>query len=208
MDADELVRIEALFQSGNGLQQQIGPRRISLAHMQADIVAFGVDPPDFGSRNADQFAAMRDPQFLEPGTVGAFAVTASCDRAGHSAFEPLGLDRLEDVIDRLEVEGFDRVIVMCGDEDDRGALCLVGERLRNRHAIDFGHRHVEQHEIGLQRLDQPQGLRPVARRSDHLQFADLRADDLHAFDRKRFVIDDKRLEPGSGFVSHVSPSVV
>ena len=125
MDADESRRIQPLFEPGDGLQQQIGPRCVICADMQADIIALGIDLANFGSGDADELGAVRDPQFLEPRAFGRFTVTAPGDGARYRAFEPFGFDRFEHVIDRIEIEGLDRVIVMCGDEDHRRALRLL-----------------------------------------------------------------------------------
>ena len=175
--------------------------------MEADVIAFGIDSPHFRSRDADELAAMRDPQFFEPFAVTAFGIAAPRQCTGHGAFQPLGLDRLEHVIDRLEIESLDRIIVMRGDEYDRWPVRFPGQRLGYRDSVHLGHGHVEQHQIGLERPDQAQRLRPVAGGADHLQRVDLGADNLHPFDRQRFVIDDKRAQFVVGFVSHVSPSV-
>ena len=67
-----------------------------------------------------------------------------------------------------------------------------GQRARHGQAIQPRHRHVEQHQIGTKRIDQPQRLRAVAGSAHHLEGRYPCAEDLHPFDRKGFVINDQR----------------
>jgi hypothetical protein len=62
VQADEVGRIEAIFQPLDGVQHQIAAR----PHVQAHIVALGIDAVDIGGGHAHQLAAVRHPEFLDP----------------------------------------------------------------------------------------------------------------------------------------------
>ena len=75
------------------------------------------------------------------------------------AREPIGLDRLEDVVERLLLERGDRELVERGDEDDpRRAL----DALRDVEAGQAGHLDVEEGDVGLRAR---RSARPPRRRS-------------------------------------------
>ena len=63
------------------------------------------------------------------------------------------VERLEQVVDRVDLEGAHGVRVIRRDED-RGRQDLGTERLQHLEAIDLGHLHVEEHELDLRALDQ------------------------------------------------------
>ena len=55
--------------------------------------------------------------------------------------EPLSADRLEQVVDRVQIEGLDRVLVERGHEHDARRVALAGEVLRE---LDSAHaRHLD-----------------------------------------------------------------
>ena len=72
------------------------------------------------------------------------------------------IERLEQVVDRIDLEGLDRVLVVGRGEDDLGQRdFLVEQLLDDAEAVEAGHLHVEEDEVGAAVLDQADGFEPV-----------------------------------------------
>ena len=123
--------------------------------MKAHIVALRIDARNFADGNAQQFAAMRNPQFLEPLAAGFPSFAAPRKRTLDGTFEPFRGDRFQHVIDRLEIEGLDGEIVMGRDEDDRRGIFGVGNGPSHAQSVEFRHRHIEQDQVGREGFHQP-----------------------------------------------------
>src|SRR6185312_15046707 len=81
--------------------------------------------------------------------------------AVHGGFEALHAERLQEVVDGLAFEGFQRIFATGSDEDDEWASCQSGHHFE---AIHFGHLDVEQKDVnrtarGLRILDRAEGFR-------------------------------------------------
>ena len=166
--------------------------------MQAHIIALGIDLAHLVHRDAQQFGAVRHPQFIEEAAGFLAALPAARERAFDRAFEPVSGDRLEDIIDRIAIERLDREMIMRGHEDHHRRLFLFSQLARHAEPIDLGHGHIEQHQIGFELFSQPERSGAVTCGADHLHTGDFGADHLHPLDRQRFVIDDERAQ-GGGF---------
>src|ERR1700722_16953693 len=66
--------------------------------------------------------------------------------AGQGGVEAVGAERFQKIIYGVDLEGFDCVIVVGGDENDRG---FGADQLENFKAVEFGHLHVEEKKIGF-----------------------------------------------------------
>ena len=102
----------------------LGDFFVGRGDVQPHIVALGIDADDILGRDAQELGPVRHPEFADPVARGAFplAVAPACQRAPDRAVEPLGGDRLEDIVHRVEIERLDREAVVRGDEDDRRRL--------------------------------------------------------------------------------------
>ena len=90
--------------------------------------------------------------------VGRHPLARALDRLR----EPRPVNGLEQIIDGVDFERFNRVLVEGGHEHD-SRLHPAREQLpRYLEPGQPGHLHVEQHEIGSQLLDQPDGIDAVA----------------------------------------------
>ena len=73
---------------------------------------------------------------IGPGTV---------DRTG----QPLGIDRLHQIVDRRNVERGHRELVEGGDEHDGGRPALARQGAGDLDPVLAGHCDIEQHHVGL-----------------------------------------------------------
>ena len=149
--------IEILLELGDGAVDQPAAR----ADMEPHIVALGGDPLDVRGGDPDQAAMVRHPEFLDMGRRPAprRARRAAGEMGAHPlerALEPVGLDRLHQIVDRGDVEGGDREIVERGDEHHRRIDRRLGQRAGDVDPVHAGHGDVEQHQVGRHRLGDPQ----------------------------------------------------
>ena len=81
----------------------------------------------------------------------------------HGLLDALGLHRLQDVIESVGIEGFDREFIVRGSEDNQRREGHVPEHFK---AIHGRHFDIEKHNIGMQFFDLLESFRPI-RRSAH-----------------------------------------
>ena len=101
---------------------------------------------------------------------GAAAATARA-HPSHGFLDARPRERLQQIVDRLHLEGADRVLVVGGREHD--VRRRPRERLQHLEAVHARHLHVEEDEVGLPLLDHLQRLDAVGRLADHLDAAEL-----------------------------------
>ena len=83
---------------------------------------------------------------------------------GERLLEPAGVDRLQQVVDRVDLERLDGVFVEGRDEyEHRRLLRAFDEPPRHFESAEAGHLDVEEHEVRLVLLDCGQCLQAVAR---------------------------------------------
>ncbi len=182
------------------------------ADVEAHVVALGRHPIDVARRDPDQAGQVGGPEFLEPvrGRRGRArrslfaALRNSRGPASSARFEPLRVDRLHQIIDRLDLERGDRELVEGGDEDDGRRRLLAGERARDVDAVEAGHGDVEQQQVGRQGFGHADRAFAVARRSDQVDVGELREEQLQPFGRKRFVVGDQ--EPKRRLIHRHDPT--
>ena len=110
-----------------------------------------------------------------------------------AAAQPLGAERLQQVVDGVHLEGAQRVLIVGGDEDHGD---VAADQLEHLEAVELRHLHVEQQQIGLQ----------LGHRLDRLEAVGALGDDLDAgiaarysrstAARQLFVVDNR--DPQSG----------
>ena len=103
------------------------------------------------------------------------------------------LDRLQKIVERVRLERLQCVLIVRGDEH--------GQRhLRRRHraqqleAVDAGHLHVEQHQLGLMFGDREECLAAVAGFGDDFDVGMSRQAQRQAASGQRFVVNDQRTQ--------------
>src|SRR3546814_554078 len=100
--------------------------------------------------------------------------------------KPVFLHRLHQIIDRMGIERLQRIIAIGGDEDEQRRF-YFHQALDNGKSVETRHLYVEEHEIGLMRLDPP----------DRFPAVDAGRDDFDV--RMRIKPQGKALD-GQGFV--------
>src|SRR5207248_6832058 len=101
-------------------------------------------------RQAARLALLGLEERREPaGERAVLLLARSAAHAFERALEALLVDRLEEVIERLDVERADRVFVVRGDEDDHRHR-LDPDLLDDVEAAEAGHLDVEEDEVGLE----------------------------------------------------------
>src|SRR5919204_491092 len=98
----------------------------------------------------------------------AHAPSSALDRD----LQPLGVDRLQEVVDRVHLERLDRVLIVRGDEDDVRGRARIEEPPRDLESGQSGHLHVEKDDVGLQPIDRRESLDAVAGLADDFDAAD------------------------------------
>ena len=130
-----------------------------------------------------------------PGLAPLEIVAAAVERA----LEPCRLDRLHQIIDRLDLEGGDGELVERGDEDHGRRGLVLGQRAGDADAVEPGHGDVEQQQVGRERFGQSHRAVAVGRRADQVDALDLREQQLEPLGGERLVVGDQDV---SGIVSH------
>ena len=106
----------------------------------------------------------------------------------HRQLEPRLVDRLQQVVDRVDLERLDGVLIVRRDEDDVRPVLRVEHPPRHLEPGQPGHLHVEKHDVGLQAIDGRERLDPVARLPDHLDAPHLPEEVAQFVPRQLFVV--------------------
>ncbi len=127
------------------------------AGMQDGVVPFGFDPVHHLDRHEDQPSALvyreavqrllvQSHELLDAGDIAVFGGDAS-RRALVRLPEAIRVDGLQQVIHRLGLKRPHRVLVVRGHED-HGRHRVRADALEHLEAVEAGHLHVEDQEIG------------------------------------------------------------
>jgi hypothetical protein len=84
----------------------------------------------------------------------------------HRRLQAILLDRLEQIVDSVGFEGFERMIGKRGGKNDSRGLVEPGNVARGLDTVHPGHANVQQHDIRLQALRHTQRFQPVHRFAD------------------------------------------
>src|SRR4051812_37675086 len=214
MDADEHLWGELRFHRVHRLADQV---RV-VADVELDVVAGSLDPVDFAGADEEDPAARLDdeaiglglgrPQVADNGGEAPLdlAVAVAIDLlagARQRLAEALAVERLQQVVERVHVEGAQRVAVVGGDEDHERHL-VDAHRLDDVEAVGAGHLHVEENEVGLQRENRFGAGGAVAGLADQFEtgfFLEERAEPLAG---EGLVVDDQDTSTRCGHDAHAT----
>ncbi len=172
--------------------------------VDADIIAGGLDPLDFGVTEKDDLAlgaydqaatvaadaAQEGDELFLVVVVAGFAGLDGLSCAGKRFEKAFPLKRFQQVIDGVGVEGFERVLVVGGDEDDSGKM-QGRDGFEDAEAIGAGHLHVEKDEIGAVLGDGADGGGAVSAIGDDVEAAIGRQQREYPPARQGFVVHDQ-----------------
>ena len=121
--------------------------------------------------------------------TGPFALCDLRARALERFLEARLIERLEQEVERVDLERANRVSVVRRDEDDRRQARRI-EILDDLEAVHARHLHVEEDEVGLRALDRLDGARSVGADGDDLDVGLHLEERLDAVASKLFVVHD------------------
>jgi len=109
----------------------------------------------------------------EPGVVlGPARVREALNRVSHCGVESGAGERLEQVVQRVDLERPKRKGIVRGDEDDRRDVGGL-EILQHGESVQLGHLNVEEDQLRSKLLDRVQGLPPIRAVTHHLHLGKL-----------------------------------
>src|SRR6476659_2941574 len=79
--------------------------------------------------------------------------------------KPLVTERLRQIVQRLCVESFDRVLIVCGDKNDRRNPNGI-DLLENTESVSLRHLYIEKKQVRLRLLEQLYSVGAIAALSD------------------------------------------
>ncbi|MNT30628.1 hypothetical protein D3C72_1664330 [compost metagenome] len=149
MHAQEAVRV-ALLEIVQRAIEDVAAR--GGAHRE--VLVFGLEVEHLGQRHALGAAPVLDQHALGRGLGGRLGGAALLQEAFdllQRLLQPLGAHGLGEVVDRLQLEGRDRVAGVRRHEHHGRRVGPAAQRARHLDAVDAGHVHVEQHEVEVHR---------------------------------------------------------
>ena len=115
-------------------------------------------------------------------------------RARDGVRETSWIDRLEDVVDRVNVERGDGVLIERRHEDHE--RCWPIERTEHAEAVDARHLHVEQHDVRVVRRDERDRLAAVRRLAHDLDVRLFAEQSTKPLPGERLIVDDEDAQWG------------
>ena len=169
MHAHEARGIEPPLEAAQALAHHMRVR----ADMHRAAIVVGLDPIDILQPHHDDAMATANEPAIARRTLGQERLQRQ--RRGLSAEAQLGTAqrlvearlaaRLEQIVDGVDLEGAQGKLVIGGDEQDRRHG--RAHALDHVKAVEFGHLHVEDHQVRRPRLDRGDGLEAVAALLSH-----------------------------------------
>jgi hypothetical protein len=118
--------------------------------------------------------------------------------------EPDFVERLEQVVHGVQLEGTQRVRVIGGDEDERGRPLVLVERVEDTEAVELRHLYVEKDQVGPLGTDRIDRLEPGAAFTDHDDIRLVGEECADPAPYQRLVVDQQDAYPAGTTGSPVS----
>jgi hypothetical protein len=126
------------------------------------------------------------------GGEGGFGSDAVFEN-GECFFETFRVNRLGEVVDGVDVEGFERVVIVRGDEYGSGNVGSA-ELLEDVEAAGGGHFDVEEKDVYCLLFESGDDFAAVAALGDDLGFGVVGEEEAEALSGERFVVGDEDSE--------------
>ncbi len=120
-------------------------------------------------------------------------------QAGH-------VDRLEEVVHRIDLERLDRMLVVGGDEDHAGRLGEREHAARNLEAGQAGHLDVEEHEVRIDTIEGGERLESIAGLCHDFNLAELSELVTQLLPGELLVVDDDGAQRAHAVIFSASDS--
>ena len=149
-------------------------------------------------------AGYRSQQVLEagPGDPGAFELELTADPLDGAA-QPCGVERFQEVVDRVHLEGLQRVFVVRGDEH-HDADGIRSDSLEHVEAGDLRHVHVQENEVGMLPADGFNGVLSAGALADDLNVRVLVEGPRQTVPGELHVVDDQGANTHAGTASRTA----
>src|SRR5687767_2164571 len=189
VDPDETGVLPALLQG----RDRHPDEKSAVVGVQADVVAAGLHEPDRVAFHHPRHAGdlHRDPGRVLP--VGGRPPGGGREPAD-GVGQAIGADRLEQVVDRLQLEGLDGVLLEGGDEDDGRRRGEAGQHPGQLQPVEAGHADVEEHGREAAVAQTPQRLGGIGGGDDGADAGVLAEEVGEVFERRFLVVDDEYLQ--------------
>jgi len=206
MNTQELLGVEASLKFDDGLVHAVtasvddGEGELVLRDEMRDVIEREkgdtlADARSNTLRKALMAFAERCGKFLkEIWKIGVALPLGDDDRAQAPKFlnrpiKAFGLDRFQKIVDGIRLEGAERVLIVCGGEDDGGLASEVREQLEAVHA---GHLNVEEEnvDVGGRTVEVVDRLPWASCGSCHVNRGEGGKESLEALDGEWFIIDE------------------
>ena len=174
MGAEETPGVEPRLQLGQGAADGVRP----LSHVDHHLLLLDADPIHLAHvehadgipvlhRQAGQVPPLGRQALQQGGEPGGQVLLLGQRFLGppHRRLQARLAERLEQIVQGVDLKGPDGVLVVGRDKDDGRRVC---QRLDDAKAVQARHLDVQQHQVGRQRLDRLHRLEPVDRFADHL----------------------------------------
>ena len=126
--------------------------------------------------------------------AGAGAGVGRRDDPADRLGEPIGPDRLHDVVGGVDGERVDRVLVVGRDEDDLWPLHEPRDDPGQLHAVEPGHRDVGEDDVDVAAVEGAQGVGPARGGQDLGDAVVLAQQPAELLEGRRLVVDDERTQ--------------
>ncbi len=111
----------------------------------------------------------------------------------HCHLQPLFLDRLEQIIERLPAKGFERILVVRGGENKmRQGNVGLAQLLNYSKTVQSWHLHIQKYDIRLEVFDQLDRFQPISSRGQQFHVGKFLQQIREFFARKLLVVDQYR----------------
>src|SRR6185437_5055749 len=157
--------------------------------VQHRVLAVGFDPIDLTRLEKRNLPARPDHQPVDRPLIEQ-RQQPTLGRTSQRLSKPLRLDRLEEIVDRVDVEGLDGVLVVRGDEDD-GRQPIGRDGVEHLEAVEVGHLHVEEYKVGAVLEDRFDRFAASAALTNDRHARHVTEQRANAFPGKGFIVDDE-----------------
>ncbi len=205
MDAQEAGRIERGLEAGDGLLLEM----LFAFGNEREVIVLRLGVVEFGNGNDEDAGAIADGNTVEvlrwrTRTRGEFGGLQRQVRrisgetllgAVERGLKALDGDGFEEIVHGVDFEGANGVVVVRGDEDDRGS---VADQFENFEAIELGHLNVEEDERGLALGDDLDGFEAVGALAEDFDFRMRGEEFAQNLAREVFVVHDDGADQRGG----------